>query len=384
MKERFANIFSRKKRRTGVFAFAAAVLFVLLAGGLVACGQREETQLGREEGAGGSADNFASETAVPQADSVPLTEESAGQFIQETLATLTVHEDGTASFRLPDALPVDPEGKTELMITMSATYLVGTSTFSVERFLDDATGWTGGQTYSADLTAPEGELEQVMLRVAFMTKVGQSQYRAYNADYVVLVAPFAYEQPAVVTSNLTITQDGKVLTASYITAEGRPFQIRLRLPEGVVAAPSESTDPGGMVSGLSPYAPTLIVRNGETIGSFCPVLYGTTNAEDLAVIDPSVEDFPMQVYSPIALSSMVDWGSEFRTSFWAGDSSSVVCHPVSEEGVIADFVLAYDLNSEPYFLCLSLEPGALTQDELEALALSVSFSSKSSAAESGQ
>ena len=301
-----------------------------------------------------------------------LDEETAEQFVSEALSTLTVHEDNTATFTLPPGIPTDPEGKTRLSVTMNATYVIEAGSYDVESFLDSETGWQGGETFTADLSRGEGRLYEVMLRAAFMTEIDEHTAKQYAGDYVKLTSPFVYGQSAgdAVTGSLfqLLTLEGGQLTASYATPEGRRFDILMTLPEGIRVQ-------GDRAEGsLSPYPVILLMRDGQEIGSLVPVEYGATDEETLAAIEQSAAHFPMQIYAPIALSNRVYWEQEGLESYdLPGGNISTVCHPTADDAVISDCVLAYNLQSEPYFLYLSLVPGALSAAELSELAQSVAF-----------
>jgi len=301
-----------------------------------------------------------------------LDKETAEQFISEALSTLTVHEDNTATFTLPSVIPSDPEGKTQLSVSMNATYVIEAGSYDVESFLDSETDWQGGETFTADFSRGEGRLHEVMLRVAFMTEIDEHTAKQYAGDYVKLTSPFVYGQSAgdAITGPLFrfVTLEDRLLTASYATPEGRRFDIQMTLPEGIRVRGDRAGD------SLSPYPVILLMRDGQEIGSLVPMEYGATDEETLAAIEQSATNFPMQIYAPIALSSMVYWEQEGLESYYLpGGNISTVCHPTADDHVISDCVLAYNLQSEPYFLYLSLTPGALTAAELSDLAQSVAF-----------
>lgn len=95
------------------------------------------------------------------------------------------------------------------------------------------------------------------------------------------------------------------------------------------------------------------------------------------MITPASDDFPMQIYSPIALSNMFHFRNALKAFKLSENFGSAISHPADSNGEIAiDNIFAYDLNSEPYFLYIALEPGELTNDQLEEIALSITFSVK--------
>ncbi|MBR6736655.1 MAG: protease inhibitor I42 family protein, partial [Oscillospiraceae bacterium] len=289
-----------------------------------------------------------------------LTEETAEKFILEVLSTLTVHENDTATFTLPENIPADTEGDTTLMITMNVKSVVEAGVYSSKRFLDNETSWSGGEIFVADLKECEGRADQIMLRVAFMTKVEENAYREYKADHVYLTAPFEYGKPALPNEGLSFTQTFGNLHAIYTTAEGREFEFNLYLPDEIEAKSSDGENE------------ILLMKNGEEIGALAPVMYAATDAETLEAVRESAEPRPMAVYSSAILSNTVEWPPVDSSEIYhTGKTITTVNHPMVDDEIIFDCVLAYNIDSEPYFVYLNFKAGALTTEEIGTIAGSI-------------
>lgn len=322
-------------------------------------------------------DNTDTENATPTDTQIPankplleLTEENAQYFVSDVLSSFAITKEHKASFVIPDIIPSDTEGKTKLTITLNATYVEGAGSYSVNSVLDYKTGWLGGEVFTADLTADSGRLHSIMLRVAFMTEIDMNTSSQFYADYITLEEPFDYNSltnPVLPKTELSLSDNE--LFAYFTTKSDDKFSLSMTLPEGVTAETSDVTN------GFSEIPSVEFFRNGQSVGVMNLIGYGATDDETLMLVDTSSADMPMMIYSPIALSNVVDYHNGYTVVSHTDNSSNAICYPVDmKTDYHNDCVLAFDLSSGHYFAMLSFAPDILTQAELFALAQSISFS----------
>lgn len=305
----------------------------------------------------------------------PLDNINAELTIDRILETLILGAEGSLSFAIPTDLPVPPTA-TDLYITLNLTYDQGGS-YRVENLLDMAAGWQRGQMYTANWSPAEGErLTRVMLRAAYMTDLGGGQYREFSADYAELTEPLPFGQYAA-QPGTQLTTDGNITKISYTAANGQVTRIDMTLPQGVTL---ENSDDG---------QPTFSVnKDGVTIGNVALHPYGTTDQFALLSVNTQSETPPMQIYSPIALSNHADYTNGYRVvDDFTDNASRAVCRmryqDLTNHGgespnapwLEQDVILSFDLEDNPIFIAIHLQPDILSAQELERWALGITFDS---------
>lgn len=315
-----------------------------------------------------------SPVSIPEESDSPrtlsLTEQSAAECIAETLGTLTLHSNGTVSFSLPEEIPVSDDGKTELVINLSATFADAPGSYSVQSLLDNQPGWQGGDEYRDTLDTKRGELVSVNMGVFFQTEVDTDAYQIYAGDSVELTAPFVYDAPAgYTTPGVQFEQDGKQLQISYTMRDGSSPQVIFTLPQGISATESDGTQEYSL----------LLAQNGETIGSVTLYPFGASDAQTLTEIDTAASSLPMQIFSTVALSNHAgyedyqvlrswDSGCTATAHYVWQDLSSASGDAASIPWQQMDCVLAYDWNVMPYFVEILLNQD-LTADIADSIQL---------------
>lgn len=317
------------------------------------------------------AQSVASGAEEPQPEPPPaLTRQNAEETIAQILATLTIHSDHTVSFSLPQVLPVAEDGKTELAISLNATFSDAPGSFSVQELLDGETGWQGGEQPRLSLDTGKGELTDVSLGVFYWTEVDASAYQIYAKGSVELPAPFSYDSPAgYTTPSVQLSQTAGATRLQYTLPDGSTPVLSMRLPQAVTIAQGEEQ--------------LLLTRNGETVGTVTLYPFGTADAQTLQEIDPAENVLPMPVFSTVALSNHAGYegyrvcshkatGAVATAEFvWQDLSSGGVA--ASAAGQSQDCILVYDWSVMPYFVELRLAPGLLSQAELTALAQTITL-----------
>lgn len=316
------------------------------------------------------ADVSADDSSTADEQFCELTEANAEEFVESALSSLIIYDNQTAEFTLPDIIPTDPEGRTKLTITMNAIYVEGVGSYGSKRFLDYETNWNGGETFTADLSYDSGKLQELMLRVAFMTEIDENILTTYYSDYVTLEEPFNYNESSKLTeSKAELSMLNRELSVLYTTKNDQSLTLSMNLPDGITAAVSDADN------GFSDLPAVEFHKDGQSIGSMYLIGYGATDDETLATLNTTSEELPMMIYSPVALSNMIDYHNGYRVVSSTNTSSNAVCYPLEwKTNYHNDCVLAYDLSSERYFAMLSFAPDILTEDELLALSTSVAFS----------
>lgn len=327
-----------------------------------------------EYGAGNAALPSASEEST-SVDSPPpqLDQTSAADFISQTLRTLTLHSDGTVSFRLPEQIPQSADEKTRLTITLSAGFTPEADTYSSQELLDWEMNWEGGETYTGQLDTQKGELYSVFLRVAFMTQVGPDSYQEYAADYQELLAPFSYEEPAGYTApSMEILGAGPGANLRYTDRDGQAYSLSFTLPQGLRLYRDEEE------SSLFLY---LLDQEGYPVGQLALYPFGATDQETLSQVDTAKNELPMEIFATTALSNHAgyenyrvqrhtDTGASALAQYRFQDLSDAAGNAASLPWQEKDCVLAYDWAVMPFYAEILLEPGTLTDAQREELAAS--------------
>ncbi len=315
--------------------------------------------------ASGSSNN----SAAPSVSAGALTQQSAEETIAKILGTLTVHSDKTASFSLPQSLPVSEDGRTEMSVSMSATFSEAPGSYTVEKLLEDGTGWQGGENPHYLLDAEKGELVDVTLNVFYQRKLDDDAYQIYAQGSVSVSAPFSYDVPAGYTApSVEVEQQGETVTLRYTLSDGSVPVLSFRLPKNVAATPGEGMQ-------------LLLTQNGGNMGSVSLYPFGADDEQTLQEMDPGESTLPMEIFSTVALSNHVgyedyqvwrhsDTGAVATAKFVWQDLSSgenAVSIPWQEQ----DCVLAYDWSVMPCFVEIKLAQGLCSQGELMELAETV-------------
>lgn len=322
-----------------------------------------------------------SQSNVGDDDRPQLTKASADETIARILASLTINSDNTISVSIPEILPISDDGKTELYLMLSAEFTTD-GAHTIERLLDYASGWTGGEELLLPIDMTIGELSGVTLGAFYMTHIDDTSDDANASDDNVAAGnlmqifangsltadpPFTYDQPLGYTQpKVEIDEVDGLTHLTYTMTDSSRVSLSLSLPEDI-----EFASAGDLRLDL--------MRSGENIGSITLYPLATTAPQDLATVDTAADSLPMQIFATVALSNHAGYdeytvrkstgSSAVATAqyIWqdlseaAGDAASI---PWQEQGCI----LAYDWNICDYFVEIKLEDEIFDQSALEALA----------------
>lgn len=312
------------------------------------------------------------------ATSSTLTKETATQFINQTLSTFALNSDNTVSFTLPQIIPTDENGKTNLFISSSATFSSKPGSSSMQKLLDDKDGWKGGETYKGKLDMSKGELKRLFLRVAFNTSEDENSHQIYVADYIEFTEPFKFDTPVKVADrNVAINRTGTSGVLKYTMQNGEKFSIALTLPKGVTLSAAENSSPS-----IGEMPAVAILKDGASIGGLTLSDFGTDDKDVLAQVDTAENALPMQIFSPIALSNHAEFdnykvckssatGANAVAKYYWQDLTDYGGRTPDAPWLPSDAVLAYDYEKIPFFIYVNLDDGSLTAAELENLAKSI-------------
>lgn len=313
--------------------------------------------------------NEASDSLETDA-AVELNEATGKACIAEILGTLTLHQDNTVSFSIPEHIPVSTDGKTKLMISLSATYSGETAT--VDSMLESKTGWKNGETYRGSLKSERGELLSVWLRVCFAAYEDENTYIEYLSGYNELTPPFVYDTPAGYTEpSVAVDQQGREASILYTMRDGYITQLSFTLPEGVTITEYENAEPYQL----------FFLKDEEIIGRISLHKFGTIDSEELSYVDTGADQLPMQIFSEVALSNHAgyenyqvrkhsDTGATATAKYFWQDLSQT-----DEYGSAAaipyqqiNCILTYDWDVMPYFVEMIFTEEAVPETELASLA----------------
>lgn len=301
---------------------------------------------------------------------VELNEATGKACIAEILGTLTLHQDNTVSFSVPEHIPVSKDGKTKLMISLSATYSGETAT--VDSMLESQTGWKNGETYRGSLKSERGELLSVWLRVCFAAYEDENTYIEYLSGYNELTPPFVYDTPAGYTEpSVTVNQQGREASILYTMRDGYITQLSFTLPEGVTITEYENAEPYQL----------FFLKDEEVIGGISLHKFGTIDSEELSYVDTGADQLPMQIFSEVALSNHAgyenyqvrkhsDTGATATAKYFWQDLSqtdeygSAAAIPYQQ----VNCILTYDWDVMPYFVEMIFTEEAVPETELASLA----------------
>ena len=114
------------------------------------------------------------------------------------------------------------------------------------------------------------------------------------------------------------------------------------------------------------------MSGGAQVGTMAMYSFGTTQPEELANVDPAVNTMPMQIYSAIGLSSMVDYGNGYLVVAHSPTGSTAVAFPLDRDGnAVGKCVYAFDYLKVPYFVMVSFDSGVVSDEQLTDIACSV-------------
>lgn len=311
------------------------------------------------------------DTAQPPDGSEWLNKSNGKECIAEILETLTLHQDNTVSFSVPEHIPVSKDGKTELNIILSAAYDSG-EVIKLPLLLDRS-DWKGGETCKIPLEEPGyGELTSVHLRVAFYTDLLPGTSVEYLADYNELTPPFVNDTPAGYTEpSVTVNQQGREASILYTMRDGYITQLSFTLPEGVTITEYENAEPYQL----------FFLKDEEIIGGISLHKFGTIDSEELSYVDTGADQLPMQIFSEVALSNHAgyenyqvrkhsDTGATATAKYFWQDLSqtdeygSAAAIPYQQ----VNCILTYDWDVMPYFVEMIFTEEAVPETELASLA----------------
>ncbi|MBQ8612398.1 MAG: hypothetical protein IJ412_11930 [Oscillospiraceae bacterium] len=289
----------------------------------------------------------------------------AQQTIQQILATLRLTPEHAVSFSVP-SLPPRAEDGTELFITLNATFRLADGSYTVQRPVDDETGWMEGDVVGVSLQQ-EGELTRILLRAAYRIPVGENAWKELAASYVQLNAPFTYNTAPVLEEPTASVEyrDGESLVHVKLQ-NGDCATLSLTLPEGFVLAENweKSIDPG-----MPPAV--AVLWQGGAVGTLRLYPFAGDHSE----VDPADNELPMPVFAAVALSNHVDY-DEYTVIRSTDTGAAATARYLWQQmetfaGAAAalpwnsrDCILAYDWSVLPCYMELQLEEGLLTQQQL--------------------
>ncbi len=298
-------------------------------------------------------------------------------YITEVLRTLTVYEDQTVSFSLPEGeIPFAGDSGTKLTITLNATFSPEAGTFATQSLLDWETDWEAGETYQGTLDPTLGTLQSVMLRVAFMTEIEEDAFIEYAADYLELDTPFSYGVPAGYSApSVEIQREEETTDFTYTLKSGELVGFSIKPPDEWLFQVSREREGNELPV-------CLIEKGGVTIGTLRLLPFGTTDVRPLRRIETEKDALPMEIFSTAALSNHAGYEDYHVSSYWdtgATATGKYIWQDLSSSAGNAadipwqemDCILAYDWEGMPYYVEVLLQDGVLTKEELSGLAVSV-------------
>ncbi|WP_394967243.1 M56 family metallopeptidase [Candidatus Allofournierella merdipullorum] len=314
--------------------------------------------------------------ALVYAQSAPaLTPEVADKFIADTLASFTMSANGRYNIILPGPVPLSEDGKTTFSMTLNATYSDGPGTYSTEshEFGPEYDGAILGG-FSGDMDT----LVSVSLNAFFMTDEGENQQSIYARGGIELNAPFTFGEPAGYSEPMAaVYEEGGATKVLYTFSNGSEALVSMVLPTGFTVQGDTTIDEAGI--------PVLsVLQNGQQVGAIHLCGLGATDEPTLATVDTAADSVPMQIFANMALSNHAgfedyhvvqssDTGAVATARYvWQelGTTDAAVTDPWNSR----DCVLAYDWQVLPYFAEFAFADGALSAQQLSALAESIELS----------
>lgn len=285
---------------------------------------------------------------------IPLTEDSAQKFIQDTLASLTLHSDGTVSFDLPASIPTDPSGVITPAISLTAEYSEKPGYYSNYDLCNLDGGLTAGRRYYYLLPDTDEELISVYMSVRFNEYVRENRSRSYAADGITMSAPFGYEQPAGYTRPAAvISRDENHIQIAYTFKNGQRSRLQFDLPEGWSA---QVTDEEQII------APRILLsKDGVPAATIDMISLGTDDIRALEQVDTGDEKMPGQIYARIILSSAVQY-EDYNVLRHSGSGrvARAVMNYIgrNEQWAQRKVLFAYDWQICPGFALIAFEDSA--------------------------
>lgn len=317
--------------------------------------------------------------ALVYAQSAPaLTPEVADEFIAGTLAGFILDADGTYGLTLPGPVPLSEDGKTTLSVTLNATYSDEPGTFSTESHEFTHDMLARGQSVVGRLGGDMETLTSVSLNVFFMTDEGENQQSIYARGNLELTAPFTFGEAAGYSVPAAeVYEEGGAAKALYTFSDGRRALLSAALPDDLTLQSDTTVDEAGI--------PVLsVLQNGRQVGAVHLCGLGATDDPTLATVDTAADSVPMQIFANMALSNHAGFedyhvvqssptGAVATARYvWQelGTTDAAVTDPWSSR----DCVLAYDWQVLPYFVEFAFADGALSAQQLAALAEGIELS----------
>ena len=314
--------------------------------------------------------------ALVYAQSAPaLTPEAADKFIADTLASFIMSANGRYNIILPGPVPLSEDGKTTFSMILNATYSDGPGTYSTEshEFGPEYDGAILGG-FSGDMDT----LVSVSLNAFFMTDEGENQQSIYARGGIELNAPFTFDEPVGYSEPMaTVYEEGGATKVLYTFSDGSEALVSMVLPTGFTVQGDSTIDEAGI--------PVLsVLQNGQQVGAIHLCGLGATDDPTLATVDTAADSVPMQIFANMALSNHAgfedyhvvqssDTGAVATARYvWQelGTTDAAVTDPWNSR----DCVLAYDWQVLPYFAEFAFADGALSAQQLSALAESIELS----------
>lgn len=327
---------------------------------------------GQQEQGNSAPESVTAEGSAQSAESAPakdipdLDEGNAAETVNAVLNTFRLvrqdNGDVRAEFSMPEVIPQDPDGRTKLFISLGCDYYLGEGTYSNERFLDTQEIPQGSSYSEVVLTAEDNrEFQGAMLRAAFMTEVGDGVYREYYAGYVSLDGAETSEEQ-LAPARADINGD-----SVHYYFSGDDWTVTLgKLPARFTLDGNDAYTSGIPV--------VTIMSGGRQAGVMGMYAFGTSQQDELAQVDPAGDTLPMQIYSAIGLSGMVDYSSGYKVISSTPTGSSAVAYPTDRDGnIVNKCVYAFDYSRIPYFVMISFDTGSITDEQLEEMAGSVTI-----------
>ena len=318
--------------------------------------------------------------AIVYAQSAPtLTPEVADEFIAGTLASFTMTSRGTYYIEMPGPVPVSEDGKTGLYLTINAVYTEGVGTFSTDSFelTPDDMKYGGGNVVGR-FTGDMEKLTSVSLNVFFMTDEGENMQSIYARGGIELNAPFTFgEAVGYSEPQAAVYEEGGRTNLLYTFGSGRKALVSLVLPAGLTIQGDATVDEAGI--------PVLSIRqDGQQVGTVRLYGLGATDEPTLSTVDTAANSLPMQIFSPVALSNHAGY-EDYQVVQCSGTGAVATARYVWQElGTTdaaasapwssCDCVLAYDWQVLAYFAEFTFADGALSAQQLTALAGSTELS----------